>query len=392
MTHAPETPAIRIVHLITDLSTGGAQTMLLQLLKACDRDRFEVSVICLTGDGQTAARIRELGLEVHNIAMDTSLPSPAAAWRLLRLLRRLRPAVLQTWLYHSDLLGLILGRMAGIPAIAWNIRCAQTDARYHSGRNGLVVRLLAHLSARPQAVIANSQAGRDLHRSMGYHPRRWCVLPNGFDIATFRPRADAHAVLCRELDLPADSLLIGLVARYDPLKDHETFLRAASLCAAEVTQAHFVLVGSGIDGSNASLQQTIQELSLQKRVHLLGERHDIPELTAALDVATCSSTGEGFPNTVGEAMACGVPLVVTDVGDCAILLGDAGAVVPPGQPRAFADALVRLLRLEPDERADLGQRARRRIEECYAIERIAEHYAALYRELVAAVPPAQAQS
>jgi len=122
------------------------------------------------------------------------------------------------------------------------------------------------------------------------------------------------------------------------------------------------------------------------------ERVDIPELTAALDVATCSSTGEGFPNTVGEAMACGVPLVVTDVGDCAILLGDAGAVVPPGQPRAFADALVRLLRLEPDERADLGQRARRRIEECYAIERIAEHYAALYRELVAAVPPAQARS
>ena len=372
---------VRVTHLITDLMIGGAQTMLLQLLKASDHDRFQPTVICLTGDGQTAARIRDLGLEVHNVAMRPGLPGPGAVWRLYRLLRRLRPTVLQTWLYHSDFLGLILGRLVGIPAIAWNIRCAKTDARYHSGRNGMVVRLLARWSARPQAVVANSEAGRRLHEQMGYRPRRWCILPNGFDTTLFRPRDGAHTALCRELELPEDSLLIGLVARYDPLKDHATFLRAAAVCAGKVPNAHFVLIGAGVDSANAKLRRLIAEPGLDGRVHLLGERSDTPELTAGLDIATCSSSGEGFPNTIGEAMASGVPLVVTDVGDSAILLGAAGEVVPPGAPEAFADALVRLLNLAGEDRRELGLRGRRRIEECYAIDQIAAQYAALYREL-----------
>lgn len=355
--------------------------MLLRLLERTDRDSVEPSVVCLTGDGQTAARIRALGIDVHPIGMRGGLPGPGAMWRLWRVLSRLRPRVLQTWLYHSDLLGLIVGRMAGIPAIAWNIRCAQTDARYHSGRNGLVVKLLARWSARPEAVLANSEAGRALHEAMGYRPRRWCVLPNGFDTETFCPRADAHGELCAELGLPGESLLVGLIARYDPLKDHETFLRAAAQSAAAVPAAHFVLAGAGLDQANAALTGLIGELRLGHCVHLLGERHDIPRLNAAFDIACCSSSGEGFPNMVGEAMACGVPLVVTDVGDSAILLGDGGAVVPPRDPAAFAAALTRLLRLPEDERAALGQKARARIEAHYAIDRIAARYTALYQEL-----------
>lgn len=383
LTEAPS-QAIRVVHLITDLSTGGAQTMLLRLLERTDRTRISPVVICLTGDGQTAARIRDLGIDVHHIGMNTGLPGPGAVWRLWRLLRRLRPQVLQTWLYHSDLLGLILGRLAGVPAIAWNIRCAQTDARYHSGRNGLVVKLLARWSARPEAVVANSEAGRELHEAMGYRPRRWCVLPNGFDTDVFRPRADAHADLCAELGLPEDSLLVGLVARYDPLKDHETFLRAAAQTAAAVPEAQFVLVGAGVDDRNPALAELIGQLQLGRRVHLLGERHDIPALNAGLDVACCSSSGEGFPNMVGEAMACGVPLVVTDVGDSAILLGDGGTVVPPGDPAAFADALTALLERPADERAALGRLARSRIEEHYAIDAIAARYMELYADLAGA--------
>jgi len=369
---------IRIVHLITDLSTGGAQSMLLRLLERTDRDRFAPSVVYLTGDPAMAARVAALDVDVHHVPMRPAMPNPLRAWQLWRLLRRERPQILQTWLYHADLLGLATGRLAGVPHIVWNIRCAQTDERYLTGRNGMVVRALARLSALPDAVVVNSHAGQTAHEALGYHPRRWEVLPNGFDTQLFSPHPEAHDALCRELGVPARSKLVGLVARYDPLKDHETFLRAAAICAQADSEAHFVLVGAGVDDANAALRGLSDQLGLTDRLHMLGERSDVTRLTAAFDIAVCSSRGEGFPNVVGEAMACAVPAVVTDVGDCAFLLGDAGDVVAPGEPAALASGLTRQLALSDDERRALGARGRQRIVAGFSIEAAAERYARFY--------------
>lgn len=377
---------IRVAHLITDLSTGGAQRMLQQLIDALDPDRFESHVICLGSDKTLAPELEAAGIPVHTIDMAPKLPSPWAAWCLYRLLRRLEPEILQTWLYHSDLLGLVFGRLAGVRRIVWNIRCADTGEIYRYGLNAVVLRLLAALSNAPDVVVANSHSGRDTHMKLGYRVKAWEVLPNGFDTARFKPDLEAHDALCRQLALPTNSLLVGLVARFDPLKDHATFLCAASICAEQQQNLHFVLIGKGMDDANKDINRLIESLGLKGRVHLMGERGEIAALTSALDIATCSSTGEGFPNVIGEAMACGVPVVATDVGDAARLLGEAGLLVAPADPKAFAEALLRLLSATASARRAMGDLGRKRIERNYSIARIADEYGRLYRGLSTTLP------
>ncbi len=355
--------------------------MLTHLAPAMDRQRFENVVVSLTNAGPLAARIRGEGIRVAAVGMSRSLPSPVALWRLYRMLRSERPDVLQTWLYHSDFCGLLAGRAARIPSIAWNIRCAQTDDRYKRGINGALVRLLARLSPFPNAIAVNSQAGRDVHADLGYNPRRWAVLANGFDLERFRPDPTARAALCRELGTPDTDRLIGLVARYDPLKDHETFLRAAGQLVKVMANVRFVLAGSGVDDANTALIVMIHELGLADKVHLLGPRDDIPRLTAGLDIATCCSLGEGFPNVVGEAMACGVPCVVTDVGDAALIVGNSGVVVPPADPGALAKGWRQLAAMDTTSFDELGRRALARVQTHYSMARCVDRYQEFYSDL-----------
>ena len=181
-------------------------------------------------------------------------------------------------------------------------------------------------------------------------------------------------------------MLIGLVARFDPMKDHGNFFRGARHLlneAEEKDNLHFVLAGRGIDAANAALKDFISEYGLENRTHLLGERTDIPFVTSALDIATSSSTGEGFPNAVGEAMACGVPCVVTDVGDSAWIVGDTGRIVPPREPTALAEAWGELICMEDERRRSLGEAARRRIIENFSIDTVVRQYEAVYEGLAA---------
>jgi glycosyltransferase involved in cell wall biosynthesis len=372
---------IKILHLITSLDTGGAEVALSQLAPAMDRQRFENVVVSLTTAGPLAARIEGAGIRVQSVGMSRSLPTPAALWRLYGILRTERPDVLQTWLYHSDLCGLLAGRAAGIPAIAWNIRCAQTDERYTRGINGALVRLLARLSARPDAVVANSQAGREEHSALGYAPRRWAVLENGFDLSTYKPATEARAEIRQELGLPGNAVLIGLVARYDPLKDHSSFLHAAAELLSSCPETHFVLAGDGVDAENRALTGLLDQLGIGARVQLLGRRNDIPRLTAGLDIATCSSLGEGFPNVVGEAMACAVPCVVTDVGDAARIVGDTGIVVPPGNSGALAKGWGEMVALGRQGREQKGRLALARIEDRFTAAKCIERYQDFYQDL-----------
>ena len=355
--------------------------MLFKLLAAADRDEFQYSVISLTHGGAVAERITDLGIPVENLGMRPGSPNPLGMLRLYRILRREKPDVLQTWLYHSDLLGLIAGRLARVPATTWNIRCSTTDDRYITGLSGQVVRLLAWLSAKPDTIIVNSEAGRKIHEGLGYRPRRWDVIPNGFDLDRFRPDVKARTEICNKLGIPSDVPLIGLMARFDPLKDHTTFLRAAAKLLASTPDTHFVLVGAGVDGDNPELTGVIDALGISASVHLLGERPDAAKITAAFDIATCSSTGEGFPNIIGEAMACGVPVVTTDVGDARLIVGDTGIVVAVSNPDALAKGWQSVLDKKSDGIAEMGKRARARISELYDINGIAERYAAIYRGL-----------
>jgi len=372
---------IKIVHLITDLSTGGTEVMLCNLVAHMDSSRFCNLVVSMTDRGTLAARLENAGIRVVALGMRRGIPHPFAFWRLCSLLRKERPQILQTWLYHSDLLGVLVGKFSGVPAIVWNVRCSDMDFSRYPFTSKLVLRLLARLSRLPDAVIVNSYEGRRCHEALGYAPRQWSVIPNGFDLDQFRPDPSARLKFREELKLPEDAVLIGMIARFDAMKDHENLFKAMQLMRQRDRNVSCVLVGNGMTEDNNEICRIISRYGFIEQIYLLGERHDISFIMSGLDIMVNSSLTEGFPNVIGEAMACGIPCVVTDVGDSALIVGEAGRVVPPKNPEALAEACEKLIGLGREGRMQLGAVARARIQKHFSISSIVSQYEDFYQNL-----------
>jgi len=372
--------AVRVAHIITDLDVGGAEMMLTRLVEQTAAGESAV-VIALGALGPLAERIERAGVPVFALGMRAGTSTASALWRLVQLLRRFRPDVVQTWLYHADLAGLAAARVARVPHVVWNIRCAELDPRDHPRSLPTLLRALAFASGWPDAVICNSEAGRRAHERIGYAPRRWEIIPNGFDTNRFRPCRDAAAPLKRNLGVGHETRLVGLLARFHAMKDHRTFIHAARIVSAARPDVHFVAAGRGVEAAPA-INRLLDELELRTHVHLLPEQADARNFLAAVDVAVCSSYGEAFPNVVGESMACGTPCVVTDVGDSRRIVGEAGVMVPPRDPAALAAGIIRILDLTPAARERLSTAARQRIVSEFSIERVSATYDRLYAELV----------
>jgi len=276
----------------------------------------------------------------------------------------------------------LVGKVARVPAIVWNVRCSSMDMTRYRRASAVVVRMLVSLSGYPDVVVANSEAGLGSHRALGYRARRWKLIPNSLDVDQFRPDGEARAWLRRELKLGPEAIIIGLIARYDPMKDHGNFIAAARLLADQMPPVHFVLVGWRVDSGNGDLMRLLEPDHLGGRLHLLGLRQDINCITAGLDVACSSSAyGEGSSNAVAEAMACGVPCVVTNVGDSALLVGKAGKIVAPRDPEALARGCREIMSMAPEHRQRLGRYARQRVLERFSIPSIVARYEKLYEEL-----------
>jgi glycosyltransferase involved in cell wall biosynthesis len=375
---------LRIVHVITGpLATGGAEVMLHALIQASDPERTAHEVISLTDLGCVADRIRELGVRTRALGMSRNrlrIPNPLKVLRLASLIRELRPDVVQTWLYHADLIGGIAAKLAGGPRIFWGIHNSTLDRTHSRRTTRWTVAVCARLSGVvPDGIVSVSRAALDLHVSAGYDPEKFTVIPNGFDLTRFRPDARQRRAARTELGVSEGAVVIGLVARMDPQKDHRNFLRAAALLARRRPLARFLLCGEGATADNPALVRDIAEHRLLDRVLLLGRRSDIPRVMNALDVGTLSSAfGEAFPLAIGEAMACGVPCVVTDLGDSAYLVGDTGRVVPPRDPEALAGAWQALVDAGPEARRALGRAARDRVAARFSLPYVADAYAELY--------------
>jgi glycosyltransferase involved in cell wall biosynthesis len=362
-----------IVHLITGLETGGAEHMLARLAIAMHHDRHRSVVVSMTGPGAVGPPLASAGIELYSLGLRRGFPDPRGVTRLARILRQVRPGILQTWLYHADLCGLIARQLAPDCRLFWNIRCTESPG------TEMVRRLLAWCSPVPDVVIVNSLTGKRLHERFGYRPKRWEHIPNGCDTSVFRLDAGARQRLRCEFGIPERAVAIGLPARYHPMKDHANFLAAAARLAALRPEAVFVLVGAGTERSNKPLGDAIAAHGLEGRVRLLGERNDMAGVYSALDIATLSSAfGEGCPNVLGEAMSCEVPCAATDCGDAAELLGPTGVVVPPQHPEALAAAWSHLVAVGPEGRRSIGREARDRIVRLYDLAAIVRRYEAVY--------------
>jgi len=358
--------------------------MLYKLLGAMGRGNFEQEVISLTDIGLVGAKIQTFGVRVRALGMRRGIPNPLAVLKLAGWLRRSRPVVIQTWMYHADFIGGVAAKLAGGVPLAWGIRHSNLDPQYNKCSTIWAAKVCAKLSRYlPARIVCCSEASHRVHTALGYAAGRMVDIPNGFDLDLFRPDKKGRLTVRQELGIPENALLIGLVARFDPQKDHGCFVGAAAMLHRQKPTTHFLLCGDGVDWDNILLAQWINAAGLHSHFHLLGPRQDTPRLFAALDIASSSSSfGEGFPNAIGEAMACGVPCVVTDVGDSALIVRDTGKVVSPRDPAALAAAWRDLIDQGEDARFRLGEAARRHIEENFSLSVIAGRYENLYREMV----------
>jgi glycosyltransferase involved in cell wall biosynthesis len=287
-------------------------------------------------------------------------------------------------MYHADLVGGIAARLGSAPPVIWNIRHTLVRRSDLKHSTLLVARVNAALSRLiPARIVCCAESALETHLRLGYARDKMLVIPNGFDLELFRPNPTARAEVRFALGVDETSPLIGMCGRFDLQKDHNNFFRAAGILHATRPDANFVLWGRGVDSANSLLAKWISAEDLQASVHLLGFRTDSQHINAALDIGTLSAAyGEAFPNVIGEAMSCGIPCVVTDVGDSAKIVGNTGRVVPPRQPEALAAAWQELLQLDPEERAGLGGRARQRVMDLFSLDRMADAYAELYRDII----------
>jgi len=374
---------IGVVHIISGLQIGGAEMMLYRLLQTMDKEVFPSQVVSMTDEGALGPAIRDLGIPLHTLAMKRGLPDPFSLLPAARILKQACPAIVQTWMYHADLFGGLAARLSGGPPVVWGIHHTGLGPAGSHFTTSWTVRLNAALSSRlPRRIVCCSQATRDTHERLGFDNRKMVVIPNGFDLQVFRPEPRAGDALRQELGIPPGAGLVGMIARFHPQKDHRTFLEAAAQLHASRPEVHFVLCGHGVTAENAELAGWIGSAGLGACIHLLGPRRDTQPIYAALDVFCLSSShGEGFPLVVGEAMACAVPCVVTDVGDSASIVGETGIVVPPRDPEALGQALRRMLAMGSEARRRMGELARRRIETDFRLEDTAGQYEDLYRRL-----------
>jgi len=373
---------VRLLLSIPSLARGGAEGQFAALAAGLAARGHQVTAVTL---GQGGPLARELGgARLVALGKTSRLDNPRVALALASLLRRERPAVHYAFLPSCCVLGGLLTPFFPQTCLVMGVRASALASPSAASR--LLLALEARLARRAALVIANSQTGLRHCQARGYAPAATAVVPNGVDTGRFRPDRAQGEALRREWNAsaggPPMGPLVGLVARLDPMKDHATFLAAAARIAAHRPGARFVCVGAGPEAYARSLREMAERLGLAERLVWAGERADMPAVYNALDVLCLASAyGEGFPNVLAEALACGVPCVATNVGDAALALGETGMVTPPCDAQALAEALAAMLDRAHGEGAVLADACRERAAREFSVAAMVAGTEALLRGL-----------
>lgn len=347
-------------------------------------ERGQHVVVSLRDAGRYGPSLRQLGITVHALHVKSMFHGPVGFYRLQQIARRFEPDLIQGWMYHGNLAAWLACRLAPErPALAWNVRQSLYDLRGEKRLTRVVIRANRDLSRAPAALLYNSVLSRAQHERFGFHAARARVIPNGFDLARWRPAAADERTQVREgLGIPVGVPVIGHFARLHPMKDHPRFLRVAVRLAKRYPEIHTLLAGTGVTADQPSWRGLVP-VELKNRFHFLGERDDVSDLLRSIDMLCLSSAwGEAFPNVLGEAMASGVPCVATDVGDSAAILGDTGLAVAPRDDVALHEGLREMLDLGAEARQARGRAARARVQARYSMDAVVEQYSDLYASLM----------
>lgn len=375
---------IRVLNIITCLNVGGAEMMLSKIVSATDASRIKHSVISLMGEGPLAEGIRENGAQVFELGLKQGRMTIGALVELRRLARLLRPDVIQGWMYHGNLAAEYskIWLDSDVKS-AWNIRQSLYQLSDEKRLTQAVIRLGAMLSNRPARIVYNSETSALQHEGQRYSASSRLLIANGFDTDRFRFSQDGRKRIRDDLSLDDNHFVIGTIGRAHAMKDHASLFRAAESVMAAHPAVKFVIAGSGITADDAVMGRLLGESKFRNRFLLLGPRQDIPELLSAFDLFVLSSSAEAFPNVIGEAMSCSRMCVATDVGDVATILGGHGTVVPPKDPDALARGLTEAIAMPEQQRQVIGNAARQRVIDNYALPNIVKQYENLYTTLAA---------
>ncbi|MGQ4880230.1 glycosyltransferase [Billgrantia sp. LNSP4103-1] len=375
---------MHILHVITSLYPGGAQSALCRL---CIGDKKNThTVVAMIGGGDLEKTLGDYGIVVETLGF-TRRNGVLKGFLLLRkLLRSYRPDLVQTWMYHPDLFGGVCARLAGVRHVCWGIRHTVLESGKSSRSSIWSARLCASLSGVvPARIVCCAHEAAKVHEALGYRSDRMVVIPNGYDLSDFYPYANVEA--CRRIFLSHDERhlpVLGMVGRFNAQKDHANLLEALAEVASRGLDFRCLLVGADLDFSNKTLVDWINRLGLQDKVKLLGLRSDIPVVMNCLDLHVLSSSfGEAFPNVIAEAMACGTPCVGTDVGDTSLIIGEWGWVVPPRDSGRLADAIHAAINESQEQPSLWSQRCRssaEHIQTHFTIDRMVDAFDSVWSD------------
>jgi len=386
-TEAPNHKKTRVFHLVNDLGYGGAQVLLKRLSIGLKQKGFEqcvVSVLPLEKIGKLAPEFENAGIPVFSLGVSGPISGLRGVVRFAAMIREQQPNLIQTWLFHSALIGELAALLSMRDTkTLWSIHHTLLGKESSKFATRAVHRVLAWISpVMPQKIIYCSKAGLDLHHDCGFDRSKSELIFNGTDTNTYRPDPEAKAALRSELGIPANAPLIGMAGRYHPQKDFPNLLRAFAIVQQAVPDAHLLACGPEVSRDTVALRELADACPSPGQVHLIGPRRDMAAIYPAFTLGALSSCeGEAFPLVLGEAMACEVPCIATDVGDSALIIGDTGRVVPPRNPEALAAEMILLLKLSENELKELGKAARQRVRRNFALDTYINAHASLYNRL-----------
>ena len=377
---------MKVAFLISSLAPGGAERQLATLAVALAARGESVTVLAFRSGGALEAELRAAGISVLGLGKGGALDAAGFLIRLARRVRAIGPDVVHAYLPTANLAALAIRPFAGGARIVWGVRASYVDAKAYGPFDRLVYAAERRLARRADLIIVNSHRGRARCLADGFPASRTVVVPNGIDTERFAPDPEGAAAMRRAWGIKADEIVIGIAARLDPMKDHETYLRAAAIASKAGGNFRFVCVGGGAPHAFERLRARAGELGIADKVVFAGHGSDMPAAYSAFDIAACASVGEGFPNMVAEAMACGVPVVATDVGDCAEIVGDTGWILAPRDSAAMARLWCDLASLPAATRAEMGAAARSRIRDRYGVAALAGTTTRVLSNMLSGIP------
>jgi len=369
---------LKILHIISGLSTGGAEMALLRMVTHANLQQTKSLVISLTDGGSLLPQFLESGIQV--ISLDYRRRPFSSTVKLFRLIKSIDPDVVQTWLYHGDLIGGIVSKLAGKENIVWGVHSTNLT----SGRTAtrIIKKTCSLLSGYiPKRIVCVAEASKIQHIKDGYDAKRIVVIANGFDAEPLDPPG-LTSTLRSQIGIPSEKQVIGTVSRLNHDKDIHNLIKAAKIILDNNHRVHFLLIGRGLESDNPMVRKWILESGHPASFTLLGERNDIPTCLNAMDIFCLPSRTEAFPLAVGEAMRAGKVCVVTDVGDAATLVGNTGIVVPKENAQALAEGLNEAMSLPREKRDQMGEMARSRIRGEFSLDKTLSAYQLLYRNIV----------